>query len=98
MKIKMQSVKWIILKFSFNLIILILLSSVTYAQSDSIADIQGNKYNIIKIGDQWWMAENLRVNKYANGDEIPHLTDNNEWTNTSDGAFCYYDNNPENLE
>ena len=95
---KMQITKRTIPYFSFILLILILLSSVTHAQSDSIADIQGNKYKIIKIGDQWWMAENLRVNQYANGEEIPHLTDNVEWTNTSGGAFCYYNNNPENLE
>ncbi|MBE0655054.1 MAG: fibrobacter succinogenes major paralogous domain-containing protein, partial [Bacteroidales bacterium] len=98
MKRKMQITKRTIPNFCFNLIILILLSVVTHAQSDSIADIQGNKYKIIKIGDQWWMAENLRVNQYANGEAIPHLKDNTDWTNTSGGAFCYYNDNQENLK
>ena len=84
--------------FIFNFILLILLSPDMIAQADSITDIEGNTYKIVKIGDQWWMTENLRVTQYANGDPIPLLTGNEEWENTSDGAFCYYDNNKENIE
>ncbi len=29
-----------------------------------ITDICGNKYNVVKIGKQLWMAENMRCNKY----------------------------------
>lgn len=38
--------------------------------SDMLMDIAGNKYKTVKIGNQVWMAENLRTIKYSNGDII----------------------------
>ncbi len=35
-----------------------------------VEDIQGNRYATVKIGDQWWMAENLRTTMYNNSDLI----------------------------
>lgn len=37
----------------------------------SLTDIEGNTYGIVKIGEQWWMAQNLGVTKFNNGDDIP---------------------------
>lgn len=36
----------------------------------SVDDIDGNTYNVVFIGNQVWMADNLRVTKYRNGDII----------------------------
>jgi uncharacterized protein (TIGR02145 family) len=55
-------------------------------------DIDGRVYKTVKIGDQVWMAENLRVSHYRNGDEIPNIKDNDEWKNTKSGAMCTYEN------
>ena len=50
------------------------------------------------IGDQLWMAENLRTAMYANGEEIPHITNDTDWANTNTGAYCYYDNTELNIK
>ena len=38
---------------------------------NAVIDIDGNTYNAVKIGEQVWMAENLRTTRYANGTTIP---------------------------
>jgi uncharacterized protein (TIGR02145 family) len=61
-------------------------------KGNTVTDINGNVYKIVKIGDQWWMAENLRTTKYRNGDAITNVTDDTEWSNLSTGAYCNYNN------
>ena len=63
----------------------------------TLTDIDGNTYNTVQIGTQVWMAENLKVTHYPNGDAIPFITNNTAWgdladDNTSD-AYSYYNNN-----
>jgi len=54
----------------------------------TVTDIDGNEYEIITIGTQEWMAENLKVTHYRNGDEIPNVTENAAWTVLTSGAWC----------
>ncbi len=61
---------------------------------EPVTDIDGNIYNTIQIGNQEWMAENLKVTRYRNGDVIQNVTDNTtQWTNLTTGAYCSYANN-----
>jgi uncharacterized protein (TIGR02145 family) len=70
----------------------------TVAQNDTAGTFtdsrDGNEYNWVKIGDQVWMAENLRATHYADGTPIPKVTGDTEWDNlgTSDKAYCWYNN------
>lgn len=52
--------------------------------------------NTVKIGNQEWMAENLNVDTYRNGDPIPHVQDAGKWSSLTSGAWCYYENNSGN--
>ncbi len=63
-----------------------------------VKDIDGNTYRTIKIGEQWWMAENLKVTRYRNGDPIPNVTGESAWSGLTTGAYCSYENDPANAE
>jgi uncharacterized protein (TIGR02145 family) len=39
-----------------------------------------------------WTTENLNVDRYRNGDPIPHVHENYKWSKLTTGAWCYYDN------
>lgn len=55
-----------------------------------VTDIDGNTYQTVKIGDQQWMTENLRVTRYNNGDPIPTGLDNSQWASASQGAMAIF--------
>jgi len=62
----------------------------------TVVDIDGNVYKTVKIGTQVWMAENLKVTRYRNGNPIPNVLDDKAWRVLSTGAYSNY-NNDENL-
>jgi uncharacterized protein (TIGR02145 family) len=60
-------------------------------ETDSVTDIQGNVYKTVKIGNQWWMAENLKVSLYRNGDRITQIyNDPEDWSEENEGAYCFF--------
>lgn len=38
------------------------------------------------------MAQNLRTTKYKNGDAVPNVSNNFDWSNLGSGAYCWYTN------
>lgn len=62
----------------------------------TVTDVDGNEYSTIIIGDQEWMAENLRTTKYCNGDNIRNIRSNSEWrhpsVNGEAAAWAHYNN------
>lgn len=66
-----------------------------------LTDIDGNTYYTVKIGEQIWMAENLKVTHFRNGEPIPFISNNDEWYSFSSlkkGCWCYPENSAENNE
>jgi len=63
----------------------------------TVTDIDGNVYQTVRIGNQWWMAENLKVTHYRNGEPIPNVTDNSSWYALLSGAYCDYNNDVSNV-
>lgn len=64
-----------------------------FTAGSGVSDIEGYTYaSIVLSNGQEWMAENLRVAAYANGDPIPNVTADLAWEALSTGAYCWYDN------
>jgi uncharacterized protein (TIGR02145 family) len=59
-----------------------------------VTDIDGNHYDAVLIGDQIWMAENLKTTHFANGDAIPNGTGVGDISLETDPEywFAYNDN------
>ena len=61
-------------------------------KAQTVTDIDGNVYTIVTIGTQQWLGENLKVTHYRNGDPIPNITDDTQWGQLTNGAYCWYNN------
>lgn len=76
------------MRLSFFILVLLLLIKIGQAQ---VVAQDGKAYKTIRIGSQTWMAENLNVIIYRNGDSIPQVQDPKVWSNLKTGAWCYYE-------
>ena len=56
-------------------------------------DGDGNYYPTVKIGDQLWMASNLKTTKFNDGSSIAYPgEDSLAWVNNTSGAYAWYNN------
>ncbi|HPQ35998.1 MAG TPA: FISUMP domain-containing protein, partial [Tenuifilaceae bacterium] len=56
----------------------------------TVTDIDGNVYPTVKIGEQEWMAENLRTTKYNDYSDIPTGYTDGDWAALTTGAYAIY--------
>ncbi len=71
------------------------------SDDEAFRDFDGNAYKTVQIGDQVWMAENLKVTHYRNGDKIKlsKLTYSFGHAAMLGGAlYGYYDDDPKNSD
>jgi uncharacterized protein (TIGR02145 family) len=60
--------------------------------SNIVKDIDGNQYPISQIGIKLWMASNLKVTRFNNGDLITEIINDKKWLETNKSAWSIYDN------
>ncbi len=58
----------------------------------SVIDVDSNVYKTVRLGDQIWMAENLRTTRYRDSTLIRQETDPNVWRTLIEGAWCWFGN------
>ena len=68
------------------------LEAMIGSEQGVVIDIDNNRYHIVTIGTQTWMAENLKVTRYNDGTSIPLVTDNVAWSNLSTPGYTWYNN------
>lgn len=94
------------MKSKFSSLIIIPLTFVIFSTdcrkteiaAEILTDIEGNSYKTVKIGDQEWMAENLKTTKFNDGSEISLIREEDSWKNLSGPGYCWYNNEVANKE
>jgi uncharacterized protein (TIGR02145 family) len=76
----------------------IIKKSFAQISNEIVTDYDGNVYNIVKIGNQVWIIENLKVTHYRDGTPVPIVQDNNKWSQLKTGALCFDKENPESYK
>ncbi len=95
-KPKQKKMKQLIASFSLTLILMVILYKGAYSQ---VTKMEAETYKSVKIGNQIWMAENLSVSHFRNGDPITQANTEQEWSKAGSlhqAAFCYSNNDSAN--
>lgn len=56
-------------------------------EDEPLTDVDGNTYPTIRIGDQIWMTENLKVTKMQNGTPLKSLNPASDWADKSSAGY-----------
>jgi len=67
--------------------------SVSSCNGQTSLVYQSTTYDLIEIGGQCWLGDNLNAVSLNDGTPIANVTDNTAWSTTTTPAYCYYQNN-----
>jgi uncharacterized protein (TIGR02145 family) len=84
----------------FISLLLFLNCYITFSQHlhRTVIDIEGNRYPTYVVGDQIWMAENLRVTRFSNGDSIEFINQSEVWESLETPGFWKFPDFDKNKE
>lgn len=60
-------------------------------ETGAVMDIDGNIYKTVLIGGKWWMAENLKVKHYRDGQDVNELIEDTSWSQGNAGYSIHPD-------
>ncbi|MEG1644695.1 MAG: FISUMP domain-containing protein [Alistipes sp.] len=61
-------------------------------------DLEGNRYDAVRIGDLYWTTSNLKTTYFSDATKIPYSKNGNEWAGligNNHAAFTYYGDDQE---
>jgi len=80
------------------ILIVLFCFSIPVLIAQGLEDVDGNIYLTVKIGNQVWMAENLKTTKFTDGRPVQIVTDAKKWQNLKTPGYCWLNNNISNKE
>jgi uncharacterized protein (TIGR02145 family) len=80
--------------YMFNIVFILLFVAIgpSCKTKGTVTDVDGHVYKTVTIGNQVWMAENLRVTHFRNGEPIIKVDKAMDWISATNGAYCLYMN------
>ena len=79
-------------KVFFTICGLLAIFSLSAQTVSTVKDIDGNEYSTVVIGEQEWMAENLKTTRFNDGTRMPLVPDELKWNRTFSPAYTWYNN------
>ncbi|WP_373522475.1 fibrobacter succinogenes major paralogous domain-containing protein [Aquiflexum sp.] len=64
----------------------------TSPEFGTVEDIDGNTYETVKIGNTWWMADNLRTTRMRDGTAIQSIESDAVWVSATGPSYSWKDN------